>query len=67
MDGTLTPTPLMNRSQVASYLGVPQRTLDTWRRRQTGPPAIRVGRHLRWRLADVDQWLHDQTETHDGR
>lgn len=56
------PTPLMNRAEVARYLGVPDRTLDTWRRRRSGPPAMKVGRHLRWRLEDVDRWLADQTE-----
>jgi hypothetical protein len=36
---------------------VPPRTVYNWRTRGLGPRGIRVGRHVRYRLADVDAWL----------
>lgn len=57
-----TPTiePLWTVQDVAAYLGVPVATLYQWRYRRTGPRACRVGRHLRYRAADVRAWLDRQ-------
>lgn len=58
-----TGTPaLMTVDEVAAYLQVPVQTLYTWRVRSKGPRAMKVGRHLRYRLADVEQWLLDQQD-----
>ena len=46
--------------QVAAYLGVPVQTLYAWRKRRYGPPAGRVGRHLRYDPAVVRSWFADQ-------
>ncbi|GLY97635.1 helix-turn-helix domain-containing protein [Actinoplanes sp. NBRC 103695] len=46
--------------QVADYLGVPVQTLYAWRKRKYGPPAGRVGKHLRYDPDDVRQWFRDQ-------
>ena len=48
---------LMTADQVAEYLQVPKATLYNWRYKGGGPPAGRVGRHLRYRKADVDRWF----------
>jgi excisionase family DNA binding protein len=48
--------------QVAEYLGVPVQTLYAWRKRRYGPPAGRVGRHLRYDPATVREWFKSQTE-----
>jgi excisionase family DNA binding protein len=48
---------MMTPSQVAEYLSVPVATLYAWRHRGGGPPAIRVGKHLRYRREDVERWL----------
>jgi excisionase family DNA binding protein len=48
--------------QVSCYLGVPLKTLYAWRQRGYGPPAIKVGRHLRYRWADVEAWLDAHTD-----
>ncbi|MFE9651554.1 helix-turn-helix transcriptional regulator [Micromonospora sp. NPDC006431] len=45
---------------VSAFLGVPVGTLYQWRYRRTGPRALRVGRHLRYRPADVRSWLDRQ-------
>ena len=49
--------PLWTVGDVAAYLGVPVTTLYQWRYRRTGPRAYRVGRHLRYRPAEVRSWL----------
>ncbi|GAA1243344.1 hypothetical protein GCM10009676_31200 [Prauserella halophila] len=53
--------PLGKRPEVAEYIGVPERTLDTWATRGYGPPYIRVGKHARYRWSEVDKWLDQQT------
>jgi excisionase family DNA binding protein len=57
---TLEPERLLSPKQVASYLGVPVTTLYVWRHRGGGPPAFRVGRHLRYRREDLEEWLKRQ-------
>jgi excisionase family DNA binding protein len=54
------PPRLLWPGEVSDILGVPVATLYQWRRRSIGPPAIRVGRHLRYRPADLEAWLADQ-------
>ena len=55
-----TPQPLMGPEDLARLLGVPVATLYAWKHRSLGPPALKVGRHLRWRPEDVNRWLEDQ-------
>lgn len=43
--------------EVADYLGVPLRTLDQWAYRKVGPRYVKVGRHRRYRWADVERYL----------
>ncbi|MBE7699236.1 helix-turn-helix domain-containing protein [Oerskovia sp. Sa1BUA8] len=52
--------PLLTPIDLAAQLGVPIPTLYAWRTRGIGPRALKVGKHLRWRQADVDQWLEQQ-------
>jgi excisionase family DNA binding protein len=53
--------PLMTTAEVAAYLRVPVATIHQWRYRSEGPRAAKVGRHLRFRKADVDAWLEQQS------
>ncbi len=53
---------LVNVDELAEYLAVPVRTLYTWRYRGAGPPAFRVGRHLRYRWSDVQMWIQQRIE-----
>jgi excisionase family DNA binding protein len=48
---------LKSRKAVAEFLGVPERTLAEWAHRGTGPAYHRVGRHTRYAMADVIEWL----------
>ena len=42
------------------FLGVPVQTLYQWRYMRIGPPAYRVGRHVRYDPAAVRTWLETQ-------
>ncbi len=50
----------MTAEEVSEYLKVPVATLYAWRYRKVGPPALRVGRHLRYRESDVVKWLESR-------
>lgn len=45
---------------LSDLLGVPVATLYRWRTTGGGPPALRIGRHLRYRPADVERWLDER-------
>lgn len=51
---------LLTIDEAAAYLRVPVETLRKWRSQGTGPRAARVGRHLRYRRAEVDRWLTER-------
>jgi excisionase family DNA binding protein len=46
--------------ELADYLDVPVTTLYQWRYRREGPPGFRVGRHVRYRWSDVEEWIEHQ-------
>jgi excisionase family DNA binding protein len=52
---------LLSIAEVAETLGVPEASLRYWRHLGTGPPSIKIGRHVRYRPADVDKWLEANT------
>ncbi|MEV5486920.1 helix-turn-helix domain-containing protein [Streptomyces bobili] len=56
------PERYLTPADVAELLGVPVETLYQWRRKRTGPPAFRVGRHLRYDPARLRQWVDGLTE-----
>lgn len=53
--------PLASRDEVAEYLGIPKRTLEQWSYLSKGPTGFKVGRHYRYRWADVEAWVEQQT------
>ena len=52
---------LWSVTDVSAYLGVPVQTVYAWRKARTGPPAGRVGKHLRYDPDDVRAWFRNQT------
>lgn len=61
MASTETPLPeLLTVDELAAYLGVPTSTIYFWRGRKQGPPALKVGRRLMFRAADVAGWLEER-------
>jgi len=58
---------LLTAQDLADYLGVPIATVYAWRHRGHGPPGFRVGRHLRFRMGDVAQWVAKRIDQSDRR
>ena len=54
---------LLTVDDLAEYLGVPVATLYAWRYHRQGPPGFRVGRHIRYRWADIEEWISDRIKT----
>lgn len=48
---------LWTAHDLADYLGVSKNTLSYWRLKGVGPQFLRVGRHVRYRPSDVENWL----------
>jgi len=48
---------IISPAELAEMLGVSIRTVYAWRATDSGPPAMKVGKHLRYRLSDVEKWL----------
>jgi excisionase family DNA binding protein len=48
---------LISVDELADYLGVSVATLYQWRYRREGPPGFRVGRHVRYRWTDIEEWI----------
>jgi excisionase family DNA binding protein len=53
---------LLTIQQLADYLGVPVATLYQWRWRGDGPLGFRVGRHVRYRWSDIEDWVDSQLQ-----
>ena len=53
---------LLTTQELADYLGVPVATLYAWRYAGEGPPGFRVGKHLRYRSSDVNEWIRHQLQ-----
>ncbi|MFE1551607.1 helix-turn-helix domain-containing protein [Streptomyces sp. NPDC058718] len=52
-----TSTSLLTPEQASEYLNVSHWTLRNWRYRGEGPPFLKAGRSVRYRLVDLDSWL----------
>ena len=52
---------LLTAKQVADRIQRPERTLERWRLTGEGPPFLRLGRRIAYRIADVERWLDDRT------
>jgi hypothetical protein len=51
------PDDWLTSEQVAEWLQVPVRSVRAWRLRRVGPIARKIGRHVRYRRADVSEWI----------
>lgn len=52
---------IMTAEEVAEYLRIPLQTLYQWRYLGRGPKSSKLGRHLRYRRADVDAWVDEHS------
>ena len=56
------PSDLLNNDAAAAYIGVSPKTLPVWRSTQRYDlPFIKIGRLVRYRRSDLDEWLERQT------
>ncbi|MET4618678.1 putative DNA-binding transcriptional regulator AlpA [Arthrobacter sp. 2762] len=60
-------TKLRNTKETADYLGITDKSLVQKRYMGTGPKFIKMGRTVRYRQADIDAWLDEQTHEQTGR
>lgn len=51
---------LLSIKELSELLRVPVPTIYRWRSTGDGPKAIRVGRHLRFAIADILDWLEER-------
>jgi predicted site-specific integrase-resolvase len=51
---------LLNETELAEFLGVSIHTLRHWRQAGTGPPWVRYGHHVRYRMTGVERWLDER-------
>jgi excisionase family DNA binding protein len=54
---------LLTVQELAEYLAVPVATIYQWRYLRKGPPGFRIGRHVRYRRSDVEEWIERHVET----
>lgn len=52
---------LMTTTDVADLLQVPAETVKRWRAMRKGPPALLIGRHVRYTRAAVLKWAAEQS------
>lgn len=53
-------SPWLTRDEVADRLRVPKSTLAMWATNGVGPRFAKFGRHVRYRIADVEAWEDQQ-------
>lgn len=59
---TVTPPNMLTREEAAEFLGVKPGTLEVWASTQRySLPYVKVGRCVRYRRADLDQFIEAQT------
>ncbi|MFF8174191.1 helix-turn-helix domain-containing protein [Streptomyces chartreusis] len=51
------PDRYLTPEDVAAMFGVPIETVYQWRRKRTGPPGFRIGKHVRYDPADVRAYV----------
>lgn len=54
---TLTDDKLLTRAEVQTHFGLSQRFLEIAAVRGDGPPMVKIGRSVRYLVADLRQWI----------
>ena len=57
-----TATDWMSLESIAEELGMPIRTIYSWRSRGEGPRGYRLGKHIRVRRTDLEAWLEQRAD-----
>jgi predicted DNA-binding transcriptional regulator AlpA len=56
------PDRLWNIEQVADYALVTVKTVRRWHKNGAGPPRVRIGGSIRYRVGDVLDWAKTKTD-----
>lgn len=56
--------PRVDERAAAARLGVSRRTLQQWRVKGGGPKYLKLGRAVRYDLAELDRWERSRTKMH---
>lgn len=67
MTATTTPPAFWSLQETAAYLGIPEATLHQLNYKGTGPRSYKIGRHRKYRPADVDRWCEERASEPQGR
>lgn len=59
---TLEGMRLLKREEIEEKFGIPKRFLEVSANRGDGPPIVRIGRSVRYRLCDIRDWLEAKVE-----
>jgi predicted DNA-binding transcriptional regulator AlpA len=54
------PDRYLTPEDIAAMFSIPIETVYQWRKKRTGPPGFRVGKHLRYDPASVRTWVNEQ-------
>lgn len=54
-------TDLLAPADAADKLGTTVGTLAHWRYTKQGPPYVKIGHAVRYRIADLDKWIEANT------
>jgi predicted DNA-binding transcriptional regulator AlpA len=57
---TLPDDLLLSRPQVEMHFGISRRFLETSAVRGDSPPMVKIGRSVKYRVADLRQWIEAQ-------
>ncbi|MFC4036536.1 helix-turn-helix domain-containing protein [Streptomyces polygonati] len=57
------PDRYLTPEDIAEMFGVPKETVYGWRKKHTGPPGFRVGRHIRYDPTAVHAWAAQRMAT----
>jgi len=52
-----------SHAETAAYLGIPEATLHQLNYKRTGPKSYKIGRHRKYRPAEVDAWCEQRAST----
>ena len=50
----------LSTGAVAERYGVPEATVRKWRIQGTGPLGVRLGKHVRYSVVELERWERDQ-------
>lgn len=57
---------MLNTEEAAAYLGLAKRTLEGMRWKMNGPKYVKMNKAIRYRVADLDAYIAENTRSYNG-